>query len=83
MQFHLTPVCFVNVPYVTLMRKFWPVLAVRILKINIPFKPEFFLLGIIENKFEGVHMLLQNMVTSAIIVYAQKWKDNKIPMVDN
>uniref|UniRef100_A0A8D0C1K1 Uncharacterized protein n=1 Tax=Salvator merianae TaxID=96440 RepID=A0A8D0C1K1_SALMN len=53
----------------------------KILKTNIPFKPELFLLGIIENKVEGVNVLLQNMVTAARIVYAQKWNGDKIPTV--
>uniref|UniRef100_A0A8D0E753 Uncharacterized protein n=1 Tax=Salvator merianae TaxID=96440 RepID=A0A8D0E753_SALMN len=54
----------------------------KILKTNIPFRPELFLLGIVENNVEGINVLLQNMVTAARIVYAQKWKGELLPTIE-
>uniref|UniRef100_A0A8D0KLK4 Reverse transcriptase domain-containing protein n=1 Tax=Salvator merianae TaxID=96440 RepID=A0A8D0KLK4_SALMN len=67
-------------------KKFWVQIHIamqKILKTNIPFRLELFLLGIVENNVEGVNVLLQNMITAARIVYAQKWKGEILPTVDD
>jgi len=68
-------------------RKFWTQihsLMQSILQTRIPFKPEVFLLGILEEQMEkSSRRIMQYMVTAARLIYAQNWKTQKIPTIQD
>lgn len=51
----------------------------KVLKINIQMKPEFFLLGLMDNQLENTYgQLVLPIITAARLLLAQTWQNSKI-----
>lgn len=67
-------------------KKFWDMIhktIQKILNVNIMKKTEFYLLGLMEEDLQKKHgKLLLNMITAARIIFAQQWKEEYLPMIE-